>query len=41
MIGAIAGMVTRSQSERVGWALRVTAVVCFGGAVLLNAIAHH
>ena len=39
MIAAIAGMITRTQSERVGWALRVAAVLCFAGAVVLNAIA--
>lgn len=41
MIAAIAGMVTRTQSERVGWALRAAAVLCFAGAVVLNAVAHH
>jgi hypothetical protein len=37
---AIVGMVTGRPSDRAGWALRVAAVVCFGGAVALNAAAH-
>jgi hypothetical protein len=40
MIGAIAGMVTGNQSARTGFALRVLAVACFGGAVALNVAAH-
>jgi hypothetical protein len=40
MIGAIAGMVTGNQSPRTGFALRVLAVACFGGAVALNVAAH-
>ena len=40
MLGAIAGMVTGNQSARTGFALRVLAVACFGGAVALNVIAH-
>jgi hypothetical protein len=38
---AIVGMVTGRPSDRAGWALRAAAVVCFGTAVALNAIAHH
>jgi hypothetical protein len=37
---AIVGMVTGRPSDRAGWALRVAAVVCFGGAVALNVAAH-
>jgi hypothetical protein len=38
---AIVGMVTGRPSDRAGWALRAAAVVSFGTAVALNAIAHH
>jgi hypothetical protein len=37
---AIIGMVTGRPSDRVGWALRLAAVVCFAGAVALNIAAH-
>ncbi len=37
---AIVGMVTGRPGDRVGYVLRVAAVVCFGGAVGLNAAAH-
>ncbi|MGZ4246673.1 MAG: hypothetical protein ACXVSE_20495 [Solirubrobacteraceae bacterium] len=37
---AIVGMVTGRPSDRAGWALRLAAVVCFGGAVALNVAAH-
>lgn len=40
MIVAVAGMVTGRPSDRAGWALRAAAVLCFAGAVVLNAIAH-
>ena len=38
---AIIGMVTGRPSDRAGFALRLAAVVCFGGAVALNVAAHH
>jgi hypothetical protein len=37
---AIVGMVTGRPGDRAGWALRTVAVLCFGGAVALNAAAH-
>lgn len=37
---AIVGMVTGRPGDRAGWALRAAAVLCFGGAVALNAAAH-
>ncbi len=37
---ALIGMVTGRPNDRVGWALRLAAVVCFGGAVALNVAAH-
>jgi hypothetical protein len=37
---AIVGMVTGRPNDRTGWALRVAAVACFGGAVALNVAAH-
>ena len=40
MIVAIAGMVTDNQSARTGFVLRAAAVACFGGAVVLNVLAH-
>ncbi|HLY50224.1 MAG TPA: hypothetical protein VKR21_13605 [Solirubrobacteraceae bacterium] len=40
MIVAIAGMVTGRPGDRAGVLIRVLALVCFGGAVLLNVIAH-
>lgn len=36
---AIVGMVTGRPGDRVGWALRVAALACFGGAVALTATA--
>ena len=38
---AIVGMVTGRPSDRVGWLLRVAAVVAFAGAVVLTSVAHH
>jgi hypothetical protein len=40
MIVAIAGMVTGRPGDRVGWLLRVAALVCFGGAVALGVASH-
>jgi hypothetical protein len=37
---AIVGMVTGRPGDRVGWALRAAAVLCFGLAVALNIVAH-
>ena len=37
---AIIGMVTGRPSDRAGFALRLAALVCFGGAVALNVAAH-
>lgn len=37
---AIVGMVTGRPGDRAGWALRATAVVCFGAAVALGAASH-
>jgi hypothetical protein len=37
---ALVGMVTGRPNDRVGWVLRATAVLCFGGAVALGAAAH-
>jgi hypothetical protein len=37
---AVVGIVTGRPSDSAGWALRVIALVCFGGAVALNAVAH-
>ena len=37
---AIVGMVTGRPNDRVGWVLRLAALVCFGGAVALNVAAH-
>jgi hypothetical protein len=37
---ALIGMVTGRPGDRAGWALRVAALACFGGAVALNAAAH-
>ncbi len=37
---AIIGIVTGRPGDRLGWALRVAALACFGGAVALNAAAH-
>jgi hypothetical protein len=40
MVVAIAGMVTGRPSERMGWLVRVLALVCFATAVVLNVSAH-
>ena len=40
MIVAIKGMVTGRPGDRVGYLVRVLALVCFGGAVALNVAAH-
>jgi hypothetical protein len=40
LIVAIAGMVTGRPGDRAGWLIRVLALLCFGGAVLLNVLAH-
>jgi hypothetical protein len=37
---AIVGMVTGRPGDRMGWALRVGAVLSFGAAVALNVAAH-
>ncbi|MFZ0043517.1 MAG: hypothetical protein WAK93_19565 [Solirubrobacteraceae bacterium] len=37
---AIVGMVTGRPSDRAGYFIRLLAVVCFAGAVVLNVIAH-
>jgi hypothetical protein len=39
MAVAIVGMVTGRPGDRIGWALRAGAVLCFGIAVALNLIA--
>jgi hypothetical protein len=40
MILALAGMVAERPSARLGWVLRVLAVVCFAAAVAFNVAAH-
>lgn len=40
MTVALVGMVTGRPGDRAGWALRVAAVACFAGAVVLNIAAH-
>jgi hypothetical protein len=40
MIAAIIGMVTGRPGDRMGWLVRVAAVVCFVIAVVLNVAAH-
>jgi hypothetical protein len=40
MVVAIAGMVTGRPGDRAGWLIRVLALLCFGGAVALNVVAH-
>ena len=40
MTVALVGMVTGRPGDQAGWALRVAAVACFGGAVALNIAAH-
>lgn len=40
MVVAIAGMVTGRPGERMGWLVRVLALVCFAAAVVLNVSAH-
>jgi hypothetical protein len=37
---AIVGMVTERVSDRVGFAVRLAALLCFGAAVGLNVAAH-
>jgi len=37
---AIAGMVTGRPGDRVGWLVRVLAVLCFAAAVVVNLAAH-
>jgi len=37
---AVAGMVTGRPSARVGWLVRVLAVLCFAASVALNVAAH-
>jgi len=37
---AIVGMVTGRPGDRLGVAIRVAALICFAGAVALNAAAH-
>lgn len=37
---AMVGMVTGRPGDRVGWGLRVLALLAFGGAVALNVAAH-
>jgi hypothetical protein len=39
MIAAIVGMVTGRPNDRMGWLIRVAAVLCFVLAVVLNAAA--
>jgi hypothetical protein len=41
MCVAIVGMVTGRPGDRVGWLLRLAALLCFGGAVALATVAHH
>lgn len=36
LIVAIAGMVTGRPGDRAGWLIRVTALICFVAAVVLN-----
>ena len=36
MVLAIAGMVTGRPGDRMGWIVRVAALICFVAAVLLN-----
>jgi hypothetical protein len=40
MAVAIAGMATGNESARTGWVVRMAALVCFVGAVILNVAAH-
>jgi hypothetical protein len=37
---AIVGMVTGRPNDQAGYFIRVAAVLCFAGAVVLNVIAH-
>ena len=37
---AIVGMVTGRLSDRIGFAIRLAALLCFGAAVALNVAAH-
>ncbi len=41
MVVAIASMYTGRVSARMGWLIRVLAVLSFGVAVILNVVAHH
>jgi hypothetical protein len=40
LIVAIVGMVTGRPGDRIGWLVRVLAVLCFAAAVALNVAAH-
>jgi len=40
MTVAIAGMVTGRLGARLGWIVRMLAVLCFAAAVVLNVAAH-
>jgi hypothetical protein len=40
MVVAIKGMITGRPGDRVGYLIRVLALLCFGGAVALVAAAH-
>lgn len=40
LVVAIAGMVTGRPGARIGWLVRVLAVLCFAAAVALNVAAH-
>jgi hypothetical protein len=40
MVVAIAGMATGRQSPRMGWFVRLLALVCFVAAVVLGAVVH-
>lgn len=40
LVLALAGMVTGRPGARIGWLVRVLAVVCFAAAVALNVAAH-
>ncbi|MHB8692858.1 MAG: hypothetical protein ACYDHH_16600 [Solirubrobacteraceae bacterium] len=41
MVAAIIGISTGRPGVKAGWVLRTIAVVSFGAAVVLTAIAHH
>jgi hypothetical protein len=40
MVVAIGGMVTGRPGDKAGWVIRFLALLCFAGAVALNAAAH-